>query len=101
MVTADSGGAAHEQSRDLLAGGLKWTVSDLAAKKKVILAGLGWGGLPDHMTHQERRSGVLLPLNLEGFPLRRTPLFKMRRRDQAIGVVAEELWNRIGALARS
>ncbi|UTS81668.1 LysR family transcriptional regulator [Phaeobacter piscinae] len=101
VVTADSGGAAHEQSRDLLAGGLKWTVSDLAAKKKVILAGLGWGGLPDHMTDQERRSGVLLPLNLEGFPLRRTPLFKMRRRDQAIGVVAEELWNRIGALARS
>lgn len=27
-------------------GGLKWTISDLTAKKKVILAGLGWGGLP-------------------------------------------------------
>ncbi|ATG36461.1 HTH-type transcriptional regulator, lysR family [Phaeobacter piscinae] len=53
------------------------------------------------MFGRKRRSGVLLPLNIEGFPLRRTPLFKMRRRDQAIGVVAEELWNRIGGLAPS
>lgn len=96
VVTAGTGGAAHQQSRDLLSGGLKWTVSDLTAKKKVILAGLGWGGLPDHMTEKERRSGALLSLNLEGFPLRRTTIYKMRRRDQAIGVVADELWSRIG-----
>ncbi|KIC17458.1 MULTISPECIES: LysR family transcriptional regulator [unclassified Leisingera] len=96
VVAAGTGGAAHEQSRDLLSGGLKWTVSDLTAKKKVILAGLGWGGLPDHMTDAERRSGALLSLNLEGFPLRRTMLYKMRRRDQTVGVVANELWSKIG-----
>ncbi|HAT87010.1 MAG TPA: LysR family transcriptional regulator, partial [Rhizobiales bacterium] len=45
---------------------------------------------------KERRSGALLSLNLEGFPLRRTTIYKMRRRDQAIGVVADELWSRIG-----
>ncbi|WP_170327341.1 LysR family transcriptional regulator [Ruegeria arenilitoris] len=100
VITAGTGGTAHEQSRDLLPGGLKWTVSDLTAKKKVILAGLGWGGLPDHMTDVERRSGALIPLNLEGFPLRRTLIFKMRRRDQAIGVVADELWNKIGLPSR-
>ncbi|UWQ32329.1 LysR family transcriptional regulator [Leisingera sp. M527] len=97
VVAAGTGGAAHEQSRDLLPGGLKWTVSDLAAKKKVILAGLGWGGLPDHMTEEERLSGALLPLNLERFPVRQTMIFKMRRRDRPPGVVASELWNRIGA----
>ncbi|MFW8596091.1 hypothetical protein [Cribrihabitans neustonicus] len=63
----------------------------------MILAGLGWGGLPDHMTKEERQSGALLSLNLEGFPLRRTTIFRMRRRDQAIGVVADELWNKIGS----
>ncbi|WP_291729757.1 LysR family transcriptional regulator [Leisingera sp. F5] len=97
VVAAGTGGAAHEQSRDLLPGGLKWTVSDLTAKKKVILAGLGWGGLPDHMTEEERLSGALLPLNLERFPVRQTMIFKMRRRDRPPGVVASELWNRIGA----
>ncbi|MEW2915815.1 LysR family transcriptional regulator [Ruegeria sp. ANG10] len=100
VITAGTGGTAHEQSRDLLPGGLKWTVSDLTAKRKVILAGLGWGGLPDHMTEEDRRSGILLSLNLEGFPLRRTMIFKMRRRDQAIGVVADELWNKIGLPSR-
>ncbi|MFY2824546.1 LysR family transcriptional regulator [Ruegeria sp. MALMAid1280] len=96
VVAAGTGGAAHDQSRDLLPGGLKWTVSDLAAKKKVILAGLGWGGLPDHMTKDERRLGDLLSLNLESFPIRRTMIFKMRRRDQPPGVVASELWDKIG-----
>ena len=101
VVVAGSGGAAHDQSRDLLPGGLKWTVSDLAAKKKVIRAGLGWGGLPDHMTTDERQSGTLLPINVEGFPPRRTMLFKMRRKDRAVGVVADALWREIGSLAPS
>ncbi|WP_323776345.1 LysR family transcriptional regulator [Leisingera sp.] len=96
VVAAGTGGAGHDQSRDLLPGGLKWTVSDLAAKKKVILAGLGWGGLPDHMTEEERRSGALLALNLERFAVRRTMIFKMRRRDRPAGVVASELWDKIG-----
>ncbi|CUJ87736.1 CysJI operon transcriptional activator [Ruegeria denitrificans] len=97
VITAGTGGTTHEQSRDILPGSLKWTVSDLAAKKKVILAGLGWGGLPDHMTEEERRSGALIPLNLERFPIRRTMIFKIRRRDQPAGVVASELWDKIGA----
>ncbi|UWQ85810.1 LysR family transcriptional regulator [Leisingera caerulea] len=100
VVAAGTGGAAHEQSRDLLPGGLKWTVSDLTAKKKVILAGLGWGGLPDHMTQDERRTGALLSLSVERFPVRRTMIFKMRRRDQPPGAVADELWHRIGAAGR-
>ncbi|KIC07649.1 LysR family transcriptional regulator [Leisingera sp. ANG-M1] len=96
VIAAGTGGAAYEQSRDLLPGGFKWTVSDLSAKKKVILAGLGWGGLPDHMTEEERRSGALVSLNLETFPVRRTMIFKMRRKDQPPGVVADELWSKIG-----
>jgi len=98
VITAGTGGASHAQSRDLLPGGRKWTVSDLSAKKKVIVAGLGWGGLPDHMTVEERDSNALLPLNLERFPIRHTIIFKIRRRDQPLGVVASELWDKIGPL---
>lgn len=96
VITAGTGGGSHVQSRDLLPGGRKWTVSDLSAKKKVIVAGLGWGGLPDHMTAEERGSTALLPLNLEGFPVRHTVIFKIRRRDQPLGIVASELWDKIG-----
>lgn len=96
VITAGTGGETHVQSRDLLPGGRKWTVSDLSAKKKVIVAGLGWGGLPDHMTVEERGSADLLPLNLEGFPVRHTVIFKIRRRDRPPGIVASELWDNIG-----
>lgn len=97
IVTAGSGGDAYTQSRDLLPGGRKWTVSDLSAKKKVIVSGLGWGGMPDHMTINERQAGALRSLNLEGFPQRHTVLYKIRRRDRPSGVVATALWERIGA----
>ncbi len=95
VVTAGTGGADHNQSRDLLPGGRKWTVSDLEAKKKVLIAGLGWGGLPDHMTVSERSSGELRELNVDGFAPRNTVLFKIRRRDQPLGVVASALWDRL------
>ncbi|WP_294224977.1 LysR family transcriptional regulator [uncultured Shimia sp.] len=97
VVTAGSGGDAYTQSRDVLPGGRKWTVSDLSAKKKVIVSGLGWGGMPDHMTINERQAGALRPLNLAGFPPRHTVLYKIRRRDRPPGVVATDLWERIGA----
>lgn len=101
VVTAGSGTGAYEQSRDLLPGGLKWTVSDLEAKKKVILAGLGWGGLPDHMTEVERATGQLISLELERFPQRRSVLYKMRRRSEAPGVVAEALWQALSSHIQS
>ena len=93
IVVAGTGGAGFEQSRDVLSGGQRWTVSDFATKKSVILAGLGWGGLPEHLMRSELNSGALVPLNVEGFPPRHTELFAIRRRDQPMGRVLSDLWN--------
>ncbi len=93
VVIAGTGGQQFDQSRDLLEGGRKWTVTDFAAKKSVILSGLGWGGLPDHLTIEERRAGRLVPLSVEGFSPRHTVLHMMRRRDETSGVVAHALWD--------
>jgi len=95
VVVAGTGGPGHEQSRDLLPGGRKWTVSDFAAKKQVMLAGLGWGGLPDHLTVAERKAGHLVPLDVEGYPPRHAVLFAIRRRDSPPGLVGRELWERL------
>ena len=95
VVVADSSGGVFPQSRDLLPGGLRWTVSDFAAKKAVLLAGLGWGGLPDNLIESELESGELVPLDVEGFPPRHSQLYKIRRRDRAIGVVAGAIWDHL------
>lgn len=92
IVVADSGSGAYRQSRDLLPGALRWTVSDFAAKKEIILAKMGWGGIPDHLIKHELEQGKLVPLNLEGFPPRQSPLYQIRRRDRDVGVVAQSIW---------
>lgn len=99
VVVAGTGGQNFEQSRDLLAGGNKWTVTDFSSKKEVILAGLGWGGLPDHFTTNERRSGQLVPIRVESFPPRTAVLHAIRRRDVVPGTVATGLWERLIGLA--
>jgi DNA-binding transcriptional LysR family regulator len=95
IIVAGTGGPEDSQSRDLMPGGRKWTVSDFAAKKQVILAGQGWGGLPDHLIRSDTLDGTLVPLVVEGFPPRRSEIFAIRRRDQAPGPVATALWARL------
>lgn len=94
VVVSDSG-STNKQSRGLLPGGLRWTVSDFATKKEILLANMGWGGIPQHMIQQELDQGDLVPLNVEGYPPVQAEHFAMRRRDVTIGVVAQAVWDRL------
>jgi len=97
VVVADSSSGAFSQSRDLLPGGLRWTVSDFAAKKEVLLARMGWGGIPEHLFTDELDQGKLVALNVEGYPPRQSHLFQIRRRDRNVGVVAQSIWERMAS----
>lgn len=92
VIVSGTGGAGFDQSRNLLTGGQRWNVSDLVTKKSVILAGLGWGGLPLHMIEEELASGELVLLDVEGFPPRQTEIYAIRRRDKPPGRVAADIW---------
>lgn len=92
VVVAHSGSSTYSQSRDLLPGGLRWTVSDFAAKKEILLAQLGWGGIPTHMIKEELQNGTLVPLSVEGYPPRLSDLFQIRKRDKHLGIVAQTIW---------
>lgn len=99
VVVTGTGGPQYEQSRDVMQAGQRWTVSDFATKKAVIMAGLGWGGLPSHLIEDELQNGDLVPLNVEGFPPRHTDIFAMRRRDQSMGRVVSEIWSELQAIS--
>lgn len=94
VVVSDSG-SANKQSRGLLPGGLRWTVSDFDTKKDILLANMGWGGMPRHMIQRELDRGDLVRLNVEGYPPVQAEHFAMRRRDVAAGTVARAIWNRL------
>ncbi|MEM1078898.1 MAG: LysR family transcriptional regulator [Pseudomonadota bacterium] len=99
VVVSGTGGPDYDQSRDLLSGGQRWTVSDFQAKKAIIKAGLGWGGIPEHLMAEELASGTLTPLAVEGYPPRHTEIFAIRRRDQPMGQVMSSLWDRLARIA--
>ena len=96
VIVSGTGGLDFDQSRDVLSGGQRWTVSDFEAKKSVIKAGLGWGGIPEHLMEAELQSGELVPLTVEGYPPRHTEIFAIRRRDQVLGRVMSDIWLALG-----
>ena len=66
--------------------GRTWRVSDLASKRALLLAGLGWGYMPEHMVASDLAEGSLKRLNVQGVRVRNTvPVVVIRRRDQMLG----------------
>ncbi|PCC67131.1 DNA-binding transcriptional regulator, LysR family [Nannocystis exedens] len=95
IVLRDSAQGPDSPSLNVLEGGLRWSVTDVAAKKDIILAGMGWGGLPEHLVASELATGELVVLAVPEFEVDRMELFVMRRRDRPHGVVASALWDEL------
>lgn len=69
-----------------------WTVSDVIAKKEVILAGLGWGRLPGFLIHQELVEEKLEILKGNHFDERLITLSAMRLQKPSYGPILAHLW---------
>ena len=72
--------------------GRRWTVSDVMAKKDIIVAGLGWGRLPLHMITQDLADGRLQYLQGNHFDKRLITMGAIRLQKPARGPIAERLW---------
>lgn len=68
----------------------KWFVTDMPTKKDLILQGLGWGRLPDHMIEREISSGALL--NLPTLGALSLPLCLTKRAEHHLGPVGRRIW---------
>lgn len=69
-----------------------WTVSDVNAKKQIIVAGLGWGRLPMTLISDELANGRLQMLEGSHFDQRLLVLCAIRLQKSAHGPIAEALW---------
>ncbi|MEM8744074.1 MAG: LysR family transcriptional regulator [Pseudomonadota bacterium] len=99
VLVADSSAGERRQSQDVLPEVRHWIVSDVEAKKDIISGGLGWGGLPEYAVQDELASGELVQLHVEGFGIRTSQLYVIRRTDTPIGPVADALWQALRRLA--
>lgn len=92
IVVADSSSQSVKSGRGLLPGGLRWTVSDFATKKSILLSNMGWGGMPEHLIQKELKNGSLVRLNVEGYPPTPVPHYLVKRRNYDMGIVGKSLW---------
>jgi len=76
--------------------GRTWPVSDLATKKTLLCAGLGWGYMPEHCVGKDIEEGFLRRLWVEDLrDYNSVPLVVVRRRDRVLGPAARWLLARV------
>ena len=96
VIARDSGQASGLFDRELgvQKGQRRWYVSDLHMKKQLLVAGLGWGRLPEYLIAEElaqdRLRDIVLPYTHLSFGIE---VFVFRQRRSAIGPVATHLWD--------
>lgn len=75
-----------------------WSINDFNTKKELVLAGLGWGSIPEHLIEKELANGELIPIDVEGIPTESSgALFMFRNRKHRYGPVASRFWNELKA----
>lgn len=78
-----------------LPGGRQWVVNDLLAKYELILAGMGWGGLPQHLIENDLKSGRLHEIRKGPVKRHRFDICLLRDRRRLHGPVATSLWEHL------
>jgi DNA-binding transcriptional LysR family regulator len=74
-----------------------WRVTELSAKHALLLAGVGWGYMPEHWVHADLAAGTLVHLRLPGIPAEDSqPVFVVWHARQAPGPCAQWLIDRTG-----
>ena len=95
VIASDSGqaGGLFDREIGVQKGQRRWYVSDLHTKKHLLLVGLGWGRLPEHMIAGELKQGRLCEIDLPHTHLAfEVMVYAFRQPKPITGSVAELLW---------
>jgi len=92
VIVVDSSHVRDKQTLDVISDNRRWMVTDFSAKKEIIMAGMGWGGLPEHLIAEELKVGTLKRLYISQFDIRHSQQYLVRRTDRPTGVVSQAIW---------
>lgn len=94
IVVGDKNGPKGA-SFGLLDTGKKWRIKDNNFKRDIILAGLGWGHLPEHSIERELKEKKLVIINFEDIHPRDLEINLIRLKKNQMGIVAKSLWEEL------
>lgn len=97
VVVGDKAGAKGT-SFGLLEGGKKWRIQDSNFKRDIIMAGLGWGHLPEHQIERELKEKKLVILNFKDIYPKELTINLIRLKRHQFGIVARSLWDELASL---
>ena len=93
VVVRDSSRNPPQHSFGYLAESRHWFVTDHFTKKEILLAGMGWGRLQEHLITEELASGRLVPLAIENYQsTMEVKICVARMRGKPVGPVVKTLW---------
>jgi DNA-binding transcriptional LysR family regulator len=77
-----------------------WRLADLGAKHALLLEGLGWGSMPEHVIKDDIAARRLVPLTVADLPNQIYEIAAIHRGDAPPGPAGRWLLERLGDLAR-
>jgi len=83
-----------------LKDGNHWTVNNYLIQKQIIMSGLAWGFLPNHLIEDELKNKTLTQLKTKNIKPYRFAINVVRRSDQPIGPVTTKLWEYFQSTAK-
>lgn len=92
IVIGDKNGS-HGASFGLLDEGKKWRLLDNKFKNEIILAGLGWGHLPEQTILRELKEKKLIVLKFDSVGPKVIELNLIKLKNKQLGPVSKKLWN--------
>ncbi len=100
VIVADSVRHSERRTVGVLKEGLHWTVNDFSVKRRLLLAGSGWGMMPEHFIRKDLDKKRLVILDYHQFSNMAVDFFLVRRNDIPVGPMAENLWERLESLKK-
>ncbi len=93
VIVKDSSRNPKEKKIGVLEQGRHWLVNDHYTKKEILLAGMGWGRLQQHLISQELKEKKLVPLKIQSYESSIDIEIRVARRLGTLaGPVAADLW---------
>lgn len=100
VVVKDSSHRPRPERYGVHQQGRHWLVNDHYTKKELLLAGMGWGRLHQHLIEEELRQGLLVPLNIRNYQNQLDIEMRVVRKQGAVhGPVAEAMWEKFKMFA--